>query len=403
MLARLISKQAILMKTLTKSDAIKALLKNDFRSFLGFAFRQLHGDKWLAPNWHIDLMADRMGAFGKGEPQRLVLNAPPRSLKSFSGSVALPAFLLGRDPTMQIILIVGHGPLGRELMGKLQRLMLSSRYRSLFPHIHFDRKALNVQLKAGGFIKLAYVGQQISGRGADLVIIDDPLSPSYARDKQRRNAVNDWFESDVLTRLNNKSAGSVLLIMQRIHPQDLAGHIQAHHRAFKSLVLPAIASWDMHWVLSDGREIKRSKYEVLEPARESFEQLLRRLDELGSFQFNAQYLQGIYLPFIEQEEEGMWLYEELPPNATGTEDLICGLFMISYKRCIIHRIFGIPYTGPKMTRYQPVMTEAQQDAWQEKSIWYQRLLSTDADTEAWNKYYEKHPRAPDREITDVII
>lgn len=391
------------MATPTNSEVIKSLLKNYFPSFLGFAFRQLHGEKKLTPNWHIDLMADRMAEYAKDKPSRLVLNAPPRSLKSFSGSVALPAFLLGRNPTKQIILVVGTGSLGRELMSKLQRLMSSPRYRSLFPHIHFDRKASDIQLKLGGFIKLAYVGQPISGRGADLIIVDDPLSPSYARDHQRRKAVNDWFESDALTRLNNKSAGSVLLIMQRVHPDDLSGHIQRHHPAFQHLVLPAIATRAERWVLSGGRVLVRSNHGVLEPARESLELLRARLDELGSFQFNAQYLQGQFAPFVEKETEGAWLWEEPPANATGGESLSGGLFNISYKQCIIHHVFGVPYNGRKMTRSQPMYTEAQQAVFNAKCLWYQRLLSTNADSAAWDEYHKEYPSGEQRDRSYVII
>lgn len=391
------------MRTPTKSDQIVRLLKNDFRSFLSFAFGQLHGDKPLSRNWHIDVMADRLAKFAKHEPQRMVVNAPPRSLKSFTGSVALPAFLLGRDPTKQIILIVGNASLGKELLNKLQRLMSSPRYRSLFPHIYFDRKASDIQLKAGGFIRLACVGQQISGRGADLIIIDDPLSPSYAKDKQRREAVNGWFETDALTRLNNKSSGSVLLIMQRVHSEDLAGHIRNRHPTFQYLVLSAVSTKNERWQMSDGRVFKRAAHRALEPARENLEQLRARLEEVGSFQFNAQYLQGQYHPFVDREGEGGWFWEVPPEDAKGTESQLGGLMKISYKLCIIHRVFGVPYDGPVMARFLPKKTEEQEAAFEAECIWYQRLLSTNALESDWAEFHNAYPSRPERNVNYPIL
>ena len=88
-------------------DEIKALYRQHFPAFLRFAFRELHPGQKLIDTPHIDVPADHLARVARGDITRLIINMPPRSLKSFSASVALPAWLLGRDPTRQIISVAG--------------------------------------------------------------------------------------------------------------------------------------------------------------------------------------------------------------------------------------------------------------------------------------------------------
>jgi hypothetical protein len=69
------------------------------------------------------------------------------------------------------------------------------------------------------------VGGVLTGRGADLIIIDDPLKPDEAMSESRRNAVNEWYDHTLLTRLNDKERGCIVIIMQQLHQDDLVGHV----------------------------------------------------------------------------------------------------------------------------------------------------------------------------------
>jgi hypothetical protein len=358
---------------MNRTALVKAAYRQNFPLFVAFAFRELHGGP-LQDNWHIDVMTNALAGIAKGEPGRLVVNAPPRSLKSFCGSIALPAFLLGSDPTKQILIVVGNPGLGLELLTKLRRLMSSSRYRSLFPHVRFDIAAPDILLPHGGSIRFVTVGHQISGRGADLIIVDDPLSPSHAKNEKRRTAVNHFYGADVATRLNNRG-GAILVIMQRVHPQDLSGYIQKNNRDFKHLVLSAIALEDEKWPLGNGRYAFRAKCQALDPKRES------------------QYLQGGGY-FTEREFEANYYWEERPPETKGRFHGFSGLIRIYYVHCIIHRVFGVPYKGPVLTGTRPIRTPEDE----QYSIDYMAWSSKPGRTEMPEKF-----RVPERENPKYFI
>jgi hypothetical protein len=379
------------MMVMNRAALVKAAYRQDFSLFVDFAFRELHSAP-LQANWHIDVMTNALAGIAKGEQGRLVINAPPRSLKSFCGSIALPAFLLGNDPTKQILIVVGNPGLGSDLLAKLRRLMSSSRYRSLFPDIRFDIAAPDISLPHGGSIRFATMGHQISGRGADLIIVDDPLSPSHAKNEKRRSAVNHFYSADVATRLNNRG-GAILVIMQRLHPQDLTGYIQQNNRDFKDLVLSAIALEDEKWPLGNGRYAFRAKCQALDPNRESWQQLLDRLRQIGSFQFSGQYLQGRAY-FTEREFEGDYYWEERPPETKGRFDGFSGLIRIHYVHCIIHRVFGVPYKGPVLTRTRPIWTPEDE----QYAIDYMAWSSKPGQTEMPERF-----RVPEREEPKYFI
>jgi hypothetical protein len=320
---------------------VEALLRTDFRAFLDFAFRELHSGSRLKPNWHIDLMAEHCSDVVTGWTRRLIINVPPRSLKSETGSIALPAFLFGRDPAKQIMIIAGSQKLGQELMAKLARLIRSPRYKSLFPKANASATPTAIRSPHGGSIVLAMVGEQLSGRGADLIIVDDPLSPSHALDGQRRDAVNDWYDAEVRTRLNQRATGCVVVLMQRVHPEDLTAHLLAKE-PFKHVSLPAIVSRDVEVRFPSQRVYKRKALEVLQPERETAEQLEARLNELGAFHFNGQYLQGDFLRWSENNRRAEFLLYGKRPDGWRPGDPweSGGWFMLDFANDIRAQYFG---------------------------------------------------------------
>jgi hypothetical protein len=88
-----------------EARTLQALLRNDFRAFLQKTFATLAPGQTYVPSWHIDAIADRLERVRRGEVRRLIINMPPRSLKSIATSVALPAFALGHDPSRRVICV----------------------------------------------------------------------------------------------------------------------------------------------------------------------------------------------------------------------------------------------------------------------------------------------------------
>lgn len=277
---------------MSKAELTKALYRNDLCAFVRFAFRELHPDKALCDNWHIDVMADYLARCLNGEDRRLIINVPPRSLKSLCASIALATFALGRNPRLKIMSLAGNRELASEIHQMTRRLMRSQRCRALFPHLVFDNSLPEIRLPHGGGLIPGVFGRSLIGRGADLVIIDDPQSPTEAKDERSRKAVNDWLDAEVLPRLTDKGTAIVILVMQRLHPDDLSGHVLTGNQNWTVVRLPAVALANERWSLSNGTVYRRNKGEVLCPGRKSRDDLIGQLHQVGAGNFYAQYLQS---------------------------------------------------------------------------------------------------------------
>lgn len=176
----------------------------------------MHPGQKLIETPHIDVLADHLVQVANGQITRLIINMPPRSLKSFSTSVALPAWLLGRDPTKQIISVTGTRELAADFEMATRQLLTTPRCRAIFPHLQPDGRRGDIRLPHGGLRIAATVGGSLIGRGADLIVIDDPIPPAHVHDAARRNAVKKWFDAEVIQRLNDKKTGAVIFVMQRL-------------------------------------------------------------------------------------------------------------------------------------------------------------------------------------------
>ena len=218
-----------------------ALLLSDLVAFIHRAFCELNPQTPYMPARYIELMASRLEDCRSGEIRRLIVNLPPRSLKSHCVSIAFNAWLLGHNPAIQII----AASYGQDLADKLARdtrtLMEADWYRALFPTRLSARKAVNdFTTTAGGTRMATSVGGVLTGRGADVIVIDDPLKPDQALSDVGRKAVNEWFDNSLLSRLNNKRSGCIIIVMQRLHQDDLIGHVLVQDD-WTVLSFPAIA------------------------------------------------------------------------------------------------------------------------------------------------------------------
>ena len=181
------------------------IFQNDLMSFTERVFYELFPQSAFSMAPHLELMAAKLSAClaGRG-PKRLIINLPPRSLKSIMVSVASVAWLLGRHPNKQIIC----ASYGQDLADKHARdtrtLMTSAFYQRLFPVTRLSQSKLSVNdfmTTQQGFRMATSVGGVLTGRGADLIIIDDPLKPEDALSDSRRSANREagsiWITNSV--------------------------------------------------------------------------------------------------------------------------------------------------------------------------------------------------------------
>jgi predicted phage terminase large subunit-like protein len=280
------------MKTLTSHEYF-AFLRNDFAAFIEGSFRQLNPDAKFLGNWHIEVIASELERCLRGETKRLIICVPPRSLKSHCASVAFPAWLLGHRPSAQIICASYGQDLADKLALDCRSLMNAEWYRKVFATRLSNQRQADFMTEAQGFRLATSVGGVLTGRGGDFIVIDDPLKPDEAVSDTRRNAVNEWYEHTLYSRLNNKATGCIILIMQRLHEDDLVGHVLKLDN-WKMLRFPAIAVEDETHVIQNcypPRTVHRLAGEALHPERESLEMLqtVRRI--LGEYNFSGQYQQ----------------------------------------------------------------------------------------------------------------
>jgi predicted phage terminase large subunit-like protein len=282
-------------QTLTMHE-YQALLRNDFYGFIERSFYELNADTIFLHNWHIELIASELEACRRGETRRLIINVPPRSLKSHCASVAFPAYLLGHNPSAQIICASYGQDLANKLALDCRSLMGSGWYRSLFPtRLSGQRQAVSeFMTDAKGFRLATSVGGVLTGRGGDFMIIDDPLKPDEAVSETQRNAVNDWYQHTLYSRLNNKDTGCIVIIMQRLHEDDLVGHVLQQGQ-WRVLSFPAIAVEDETHAIKTPygtHTVRRRVGEALHPERESLEVLNTIRSTQGEYNFAGQYQQS---------------------------------------------------------------------------------------------------------------
>src|SRR5713226_1504245 len=200
-----------------------AVLRSDLGYFAERCFRELNPQAELAVNWHIEVIAAKLTAVREGKIRRLIINLPPRHLKSLLASIAFPAWCLGHDPSAQILCVSYAHDLADKLARDCRSIMTSPWYRQVFP-TRLAQHRLAVQefiTTRQGYRLATSTGGVLTGRGADIIVIDDPLKPEEALSQAQRQAANEWFDHTLYGRLNDKLRGAIVLIMHRLHEDDL--------------------------------------------------------------------------------------------------------------------------------------------------------------------------------------
>lgn len=270
---------------------LRALLRTDFNAFVQKAFETVSPGDAFHPNWHIEAIDHQLERCRNGENRRLVITQPPRSLKSICASVAFVAWLLGHDPTLEIVCVSYSEPLAKEFTRQFRMVVESAWYKEVFPNTRVESAtALSWRTTAGGGRFATTVGGPLTGFGADFIIIDDPMKAEDAHSEAARDNVNRWFGSTLSSRFNDQSRGVLIMVMQRLHEDDLAGHVLEmggwHH-----LDLPAIAVERQEIEIAPGEFHVREVGELLHPERHPQEVLDALRQMMGSLAFSAQYQQ----------------------------------------------------------------------------------------------------------------
>jgi hypothetical protein len=276
-------------------DLLGLTLRTDLGTFTHRTFQTVAPGQRFLPNWHIEAIAYHLMLCMSGRIKRLIISVPPRNLKSICTSVAFPAFLLGHDPTARIVCASYSQELAAKHARDCRAVLEARWYQRSFPNTRLDRRKMGeaeFDTTAKGYRLATSVGGTLTGRGGNFLIIDDPMKPSDAYSEVKRVQVHEWFDTTLLSRLDDKVNDVIILVMQRLHEDDLVGHILAKAgQHWVHLCLPAIAATSEPIPISFGRCWTRHPGEVLHPAREPREILEKLRADMGSHSFSAQYQQ----------------------------------------------------------------------------------------------------------------
>src|SRR5437016_14706 len=206
-------------------DLANAIYRTDFGAFTYRAFEAINPGQRLIANWHIDAICYHLQLMVNGEARkRLVVNLPPRTLKSFIVSVALPAWLLGLDPSTRIICASYGDDLAAKFSRDCRALLETPFYRRVFPQTRLSSKKASeseFETTRRGYRLATSVGGTLTGRGGSVLILDDPLKANDAGSELARRAAAEWFRNTALSRLDDPGNSLVILAMQRLHVDDL--------------------------------------------------------------------------------------------------------------------------------------------------------------------------------------
>ena len=236
------------------------------KNFLSFV-------KFMWPDFvegtHHRIIAEKFDRIADGTLKRLIVNMPPRHTKSEFASFMLPAFIMGRNPMTKIIQTSHTAELSQRFGRKTKQLIDSSDYKKIFPEtaLQADSKAAGRwDTSAGGEYFAAGVGGAITGRGADLLIIDDPHSEQDALSETAMENAYEWYTSGPRQRL--QPGGAIVLVMTRWSTIDLTGNLmkaQVEPKAdqwevveFPAIMDSGLPTWPEYWKLQELESVKAS-------------------------------------------------------------------------------------------------------------------------------------------------
>lgn len=206
-----------------------ALLGGSLRAYMRAAWPLIEPVTRFRPNWHIDAIAEHLEAAYAREILRLLINIPPRTMKSSNVTVLAPTWRWTHAPHERFLTLSYGADLATRDAVKSRRLISSGWYRSRWGHLYRLTSDQNVKTRyendRTGYRIASSVGGLGTGEGGDVIIIDDPHKADEVESETQRAAVIDWHDGTISTRFNDPATGVEIVVMQRLHESDLSGHL----------------------------------------------------------------------------------------------------------------------------------------------------------------------------------
>ncbi len=281
-----------------KPDAAMAaeieICRRSLSEFIKRAWHVIEPTTEYKHNWHIDLIAEHLSQI-PDKTTRLCINIPPRYMKSIAVTIMWPLWLWTIDPSLRFMFCSYSAPLALKHSVDRRTIIRSQWFQDRWGHIvklkgDQDTKQ-EYQNTAGGSMMSTSVGGAATGMGGDIIVVDDPMNPAIAMSDAERTTANDWLDTTLTTRLNDKTKGAIVLVMQRLHTDDAtASMMKAGGWEHIKLDCPATEDSEIRFPVSG--KVKSVKIgDPVWPERETSEQLARQQVIMGTWAFAGQYLQ----------------------------------------------------------------------------------------------------------------
>lgn len=275
------------------------LLQEDLFSYVHRAFLELNGGTKFYAAMYLRAICYQLMQIEQGKCKRLLIIIPPRHLKSFCATIAFAAWYLGRNPSKTVVSASYSGDLSRGFGLQTRKLMGTAWHRAAFDNQTLDPEKTSAEefwVKGDGGRRVSTsVGGTFTGKGADLIIIDDAMKAGDIYSETALANCFTWITETVMSRFNNPKEGAMIVVAQRLHVNDLPGRL-IEAGGWEVLELPAIAPLAVDIPIADGLVWSRQADGLLCEERMDMETLDRYKSELGERAFETQYQQRPALP-----------------------------------------------------------------------------------------------------------
>lgn len=272
----------------------RTFAEQSFREFVAQAWHVLEPSTEFVPGLHVDAICEHLQAVAEDRITDLIINVPPGHAKSLITCVFWPAWVWIRNPEKRFLFSSYKADLAIRDSVKCRTLIDSPWYQENWGDRFTFRKDQNQKERyentATGVRVITSVGTGTGERG-EFVVVDDPQSADQADSDQERTTANDWWTGTMSTRLNDLEKGHRVVIQQRLHEDDLTGHLLEKGGRYEHLVLPAEFDPARACQTSIWKDPRTQPGELLWPKRITRETLDRIRAEMGSYRYAGQYLQ----------------------------------------------------------------------------------------------------------------
>ena len=290
--------QALLLQQYVEQNTVKSdigVVKESFMEFVREAWHVIEPSTVYEHNWHIELISEHLQEVYEGNIKRLIVNIPPRYMKSLLVSVFWPAWAWLSNPWLKWIFCSYSATLSSDHSEKRRMLISSSWYQKIGGNKARLARNTTTEFRnvVGGEMIATSVGGSIIGRGGNIIVMDDAMDPSMAFSDAERTRALRWIDQGLMNRLNNKKKDKIVIVMHRLHDDDPVGHAESQSKDWVKLAVPNPATETVIYNMPKSKKkIIYKADDLLWPEREGAKEIADQRVILGPWAFAAQYQQS---------------------------------------------------------------------------------------------------------------